>query len=53
MPREDVRRMSLEDFIEKYENDYKPVVLTHVQDNWQALEKWTVSVCLSIKLMLI
>ncbi|KAK3602615.1 hypothetical protein CHS0354_034198 [Potamilus streckersoni] len=37
----DVRKVLPEEFIEQYESRYKPVVLTHVQDNWQAVEKWT------------
>lgn len=40
--RVDARTLSVEEFIEKYEKPFKPVVLTHVQDNWLALQKWTI-----------
>jgi len=40
----DVRKVSLEEFREKYETPYVPVVLTHVQDNWLAEQKWTLEV---------
>lgn len=30
-----------EEFIEKYEKIYKPVVITNVQTNWKANHKWT------------
>ncbi|CAG4953839.1 unnamed protein product [Colias eurytheme] len=30
-----------EEFIEKYEKIYKPVVITNVQTNWRANHKWT------------
>ncbi|XP_032529151.2 bifunctional arginine demethylase and lysyl-hydroxylase PSR [Danaus plexippus] len=32
---------SEEDFIDKYEKIYKPVVITHTQTNWKANNKWT------------
>lgn len=41
-PREDVRKLTHEQFIEKYERPLKPVVLTNAQDEWQASYKWTV-----------
>jgi len=46
-PRIDVNKVSPEEFIEKYEKLYKPVVITGVCDNWNASYKWTldVSVC--------
>ncbi|KAJ6225030.1 hypothetical protein RDWZM_003575 [Blomia tropicalis] len=37
----DVNKISPEDFIEKYEKLYKPVVITGVTDNWKANYKWT------------
>lgn len=37
----DVRTTSIEEFQEKYEKTYIPVVLTHTQDHWQAGKKWT------------
>lgn len=37
----DVRNTTIEEFQEKYERTYTPVVLTHVQDDWQAEQKWT------------
>lgn len=33
--------MSPEEFIEKYEKIYKPVVITNAQTNWKANHKWT------------
>lgn len=41
----DVNKISPEDFIEKYEKLYKPVVITGVTDNWKANYKWTLEVC--------
>ncbi|XP_034246987.1 bifunctional arginine demethylase and lysyl-hydroxylase PSR [Thrips palmi] len=37
----DVNDVSPEEFIEKYEKPYKPVVITGCQKNWRANEKWT------------
>lgn len=39
-----VHDVSVEEFIEKFEKIYKPVVITGVTDNWKALCKWTLSV---------
>ena len=33
-----------EEFIQKFESQYKPVVLTHTQDDWMAKKKWTLEV---------
>lgn len=33
--------VSPDEFIEKYEKIYKPVVITNVQTNWKANHKWT------------
>ncbi|XP_041975055.1 bifunctional arginine demethylase and lysyl-hydroxylase PSR [Aricia agestis] len=37
----DCNEVSPEEFIEKYEKIYKPVVITNVQTNWRANYKWT------------
>lgn len=37
----DVDSVSPEEFIEKYEKPYKPVVITGIQKGWHALQKWT------------
>ena len=34
-------QVSKQEFIDKYEQPYNPVVITGVQDNWAAREKWT------------
>ena len=39
--RVDARTISLEDFVERYEKPFKPVVITHLQDDWLAQQKWT------------
>ena len=44
VPRIDVNEVSLEQFVEKFEKIYKPVVITGVTDNWNAKYKWTLSV---------
>ena len=36
--------VSPEDFIEKYEKPYKPVVILGAQTHWRANHKWTVQV---------
>ncbi|XP_049882958.1 bifunctional arginine demethylase and lysyl-hydroxylase PSR [Pectinophora gossypiella] len=37
----DANEVSPEEFIDKYEQIYKPVVITNVQTNWKANHKWT------------
>ncbi|CAK8682329.1 unnamed protein product [Clavelina lepadiformis] len=37
----DYRKVSCEEFIEKYERPFKPVVITNSQDDWMANYKWT------------
>lgn len=37
----DARFISKEDFIEKYERLYKPVVITNAQIEWGAVKKWS------------
>jgi histone arginine demethylase JMJD6 len=37
----DVTKVPIEEFIEKYEKPYKPVILLNSQVEWQAREKWT------------
>lgn len=39
--RVDTRHLSPEDFIQRFERPYKPVVLVSCQENWPAAEKWT------------
>lgn len=39
-----VNDVSPEEFIEKYEKLYKPVVICGIQDDWQAKYKWTLQV---------
>lgn len=37
----DASEVDLDDFIERYERPYKPVVITKITDNWKAQTKWT------------
>ncbi|XP_041365677.1 bifunctional arginine demethylase and lysyl-hydroxylase JMJD6-like [Gigantopelta aegis] len=39
--RVDASRVSCQEFVEKYEKTYTPVVVTHAQDDWNAQTKWT------------
>ena len=49
--RVDVRQISQDEFVEKFDIPKLPVVLTHVQDHWMAKKKWTKEV--NMKLFLI
>ena len=40
----DANQVSLEEFIEKYEKPYKPVIIKNTQVDWLAKEKWTLDV---------
>ena len=42
--RVDARTISREEFVERFERPFKPVVLTHTQDDWMAKYKWTTDV---------
>lgn len=33
-----------EDFVERYEKPYKPVIIRGVQNSWRAQHKWTIEV---------
>ena len=41
-----VEKVSPEEFIEKYEKIYKPIVITDACKNWKANYKWTLDVIL-------
>jgi hypothetical protein len=40
----DANKVSLEEFIEKYEKPYKPVIIKNTQVDWLAKDKWTLDV---------
>lgn len=44
VPRLEESTVSPEEFIEKYEKPYLPVVIRGSQDSWKARHKWTVEV---------
>jgi hypothetical protein len=45
LERVDARYLSVEEFINRYEKSYTPVVITHLTDEWPAKKKWTIKVC--------
>lgn len=40
----DVENVSPEEFVERYEQPYKPVVIKGLQKHWRASYKWTLEV---------
>ena len=50
MERIDVNNVPVQKFIEKYEKPYRPVVITGIQSNWNALQKWTLHVIIKNKI---
>jgi len=45
----DSNQVSLEEFIEKYEKQYKPCIILNAQKDWNAPEKWTLEVITEIE----
>lgn len=41
MERIDGSVVSSEEFVERFESKYKPVVITNIQNDWKAQQKWT------------
>ncbi len=41
LERVDVKTVSVEEFVEKYEKPYKPCVIVNAQNHWLANIKWT------------
>lgn len=46
--RVDESTMTMDDFVEKYEKPYKPVIIRGVQNGWKAQYKWTIEVIFCI-----
>ena len=46
LERVDSRFLSVEDFINRFEKSYTPVILTNVTLDWPARKKWTLKVCI-------
>ncbi|KAL0107608.1 hypothetical protein PUN28_014721 [Cardiocondyla obscurior] len=46
--------VTTEEFVEKYEKPYKPVIIRGVQNGWRAQHKWTIEVgfCITILIYL-
>lgn len=44
VPRLDCNKISKSEFVERYEKQRIPVVLTHAMDHWKGMRKWTVEV---------
>lgn len=40
-------KVPVEEFIEKYEKPYKPVIIRGIQKDWKAQHKWTIEVFFS------
>ncbi|GAB6022363.1 jumonji domain-containing protein 6 [Chamberlinius hualienensis] len=47
VPRIHVEDVSTQEFVERFERPYKPVVIEGAQDSWRAKEKWTTQRLLS------
>lgn len=46
----DVNQVSPQEFIEKFEKPYKPVVIRGIEDSWKARQKWTLDVSYRISI---
>ena len=40
----DANQVSQQEFIQRFESPYKPVVIVGATDDWQANQKWTLEV---------
>lgn len=41
LERIDANSITLEEFVNRYEKPYRPIILTNTQTEWKANEKWT------------